>query len=490
MTSAIVVGSGPNGLAAAAVLARAGLDVTVLEALDVIGGGTRSSELIVPGLVHDDCSAFHPIAAASPCFADLDLVAESGLTWLQPTVDCAHPLDDGSAGAMYRSIEQTAEALGADGQRWRRLFEPMASRFEDLLADATQPILRLPRHPLTLARFGARSLLPATTLGRMWRTETTKALWAGVAAHAFARLNRPMTSAVGLMLIVAAHAQGWVVAKGGSQAIATALATDIERHGGRIETGVRVTAADDLPPSDVVMLDVAPSIAADILGDRLPARISRSYRRFRHGPGAFKVDFAIEGDVPWTAPAARHAGTVHLGGSIDEVVAAEAAVAGGTMPERPFVLVGQQYLADPTRSAGNVNPLWTYAHVPHAYAGDATKAIIDQIERFAPGFRDRIIGTAVRSTTEMSMYNPNYVGGDVIGGASSFTQLLFRPRFAVDPYFTGVPGTYLCSASTPPGAGAHGMCGANAAARALARLRPDPTIERTEQLADNRRDHV
>ncbi len=263
MTSAIVVGSGPNGLAAAAVLARAGLDVTVLEALGVVGGGTRSSELIVPGLVHDDCSAFHPIAAASPCFADLDLVAESGLTWLQPTVQCAHPLDDGSAGAMYRSIEQTAEALGADGQRWRRLFEPMASRFEDLLADATQPILRLPRHPLTLARFGARSLLPATTLGRMWRTETTKALWAGVAAHAFARLNGPMTSAVGLMLIVAAHAQGWVVAKGGSQAIATALAADIERHGGRIETGVRVTAAADLPPSDVVMLDVAPSIAAE-----------------------------------------------------------------------------------------------------------------------------------------------------------------------------------------------------------------------------------
>ncbi len=489
MTSAIVVGSGPNGLAAAAVLARAGLEVTVLEASDEIGGGTRSSELIVPGLVHDDCSAFHPIAAASPCFADLHLVAESRLTWLQPTVDCVHPLDDGSAGALYRSIEQTAAAFGTDGPRWRRLFEPLASRFEDLLADATQPILRLPRHPVTLARFGARSLLPATTLGQMWRTEQAKALWAGVAAHAFARLNRPMTSAVGLMLIASAHAKGWVVAKGGSQAIATALAADIERHGGRIETGVRVTAADDLPPSDVVMLDVAPSIAADILGDRLPGRISRSYRRFRHGPGAFKVDFAIEGDVPWTAPAARHAGTVHLGGSAGEVVAGESAVADGTMPERPFVLVGQQYLSDPTRSAGNINPLWTYAHVPHAYTGDATKAIIDQIERFAPGFRDRIIGTAIRSTTEMSRYNPNYVGGDVIGGASSFTQLLFRPRFAVDPYFTGVPGTYLCSASTPPGAGAHGMCGANAAARALARLGLDSTTERTEQLADNRRDH-
>ena len=490
MTSAIVVGSGPNGLAAAAVLARAGLEVTVLEAGDVIGGGTRSSEMIVPGLVHDHCSAFHPIAAASPCFAELGLAAGGRLTWLQPTVDCAHPLDDSSAGVMYRSIEQTAEDLGTDGQRWRRLFEPMASRFEDLFADASQPVLRLPSHPFTLARFGAGAMLPATIMGRVWRTEQTKALWAGVAAHTFSRLDRPMTSAVGLMLIVAAHARGWVVAKGGSQAIARALAAEIEHHGGRIETGVHVTAADDLPPSDLVMLDVSPSIAADILGDRLPARISRSYRRFRHGPGAFKVDFAIEGDVPWTAPAARHAGTVHLGGSIGEVVANEAVVQEGAMPARPFVLVGQQYLADPTRSTGNVNPLWTYAHVPHAYAGDATEAIIAQIERFAPGFRDRIIGTAVRSTTEMSVDNPNYVGGDVIGGASSLTQLLFRPRFAIDPYFTGVPGTYLCSASTPPGAGAHGMCGANAAARALARLRSDPRLIPTARLADNRSDHV
>jgi phytoene dehydrogenase-like protein len=255
------------------------------------------------------------------------------------------------------------------------------------------------------------------------------------------------------------------------------LAADIERHGGKIETGVRVTSADDLPPSDIVMLDVSPAIAADILGDRLPARVARAYRRFRHGPGAFKVDFAIEGHVPWRAEAARDAGTVHLGGSLDETVANVEAVHRGAMPERPFLLVGQQYLADPTRSVGNVHPLWTYAHVPHAYGGDATGAITAQIERFAPGFRDRIIGTAVRSTTEMSVYNPNYVGGDIIGGASSLRQLLFRPRFAADPYFTGIPGTYLCSASTPPGAGAHGMCGANAATRALARFGSDRTLE-------------
>jgi phytoene dehydrogenase-like protein len=469
VTTAIVVGSGPNGLAAAARLARAGLDVTVLEASDVIGGGTRSSEMIVPGLVHDHCSAFHPIAAASPFLAGLDL-ASHGLTWLQPEVDCAHPLDDGSAGVLYRSIDRTTDGLGSDGQRWRRVFEPMTAHFDDLLADATQPILRVPRHPLLMARFGAAAFLPATTLARVWREEQTKALWAGVASHARYRLDRPLTSAVGLMLLVAGHAKGWVVAEGGSQAIADALAADIEAHGGIIETGKRVTSVSDLPPSDVLMLDVSPSIAADILGDRLPSRVARSYRRFRHGPGAFKVDFAVEDGVPWTAPAARQAGTVHLGGDLGEVVTNQEAVHRGTMPERPFVLVGQQYLADPTRSVGNIYPVWTYAHVPHTYTGDATEAVIAQIERFAPGFRERIIDTAVRSTTEMSVYNANYVGGDIIGGASSPKQLLFRPRFAVDPYYTGVPGTYLCSASTPPGAGAHGMCGANAAARALAEL--------------------
>jgi phytoene dehydrogenase-like protein len=469
VTSAIVVGSGPNGLAAAARLARAGLEVMVLEAADSIGGGTRSSEMIVPGLVHDHCSAIHPIAAASPFLSELDLSA-SGLTWLQPAIDCVHPLDDGSSGVLYRSIDATADGLAGDGPRWRRVFAPMVARFDELFADASQPVLRVPRHPVTLARFGTGAMLPATALARFWDTEQARALWAGIAAHAFYRLDRPMSSAVGLMLIVAGHAKGWVVAEGGSQAIADALAADLARHGGRIETGVRVTSVGDLPPSDVLMLDVSPSVAADILGDRLPGRVARSYRRFRRGAGAFKVDFAVEAGVPWKAPAARQAGTVHLGGEFDEVVANEKAVHRGTMPERPFVLVGQQYLADPTRSVGDIHPVWSYAHVPHGYAGDATEAIIGQIERFAPGFRERIVGTAVRSTTDMSVYNPNYDGGDIIGGRSSPMQLLFRPRLAFDPYFTGIPGTYLCSASTPPGAGAHGMCGANAAARALARL--------------------
>lgn len=494
MTTATVVGSGPNGLAAAVHLARAGVDVTVLEAADTIGGGTRSAEAIVPGLIHDQCSAVHPVAAASPFLRRLDLEA-LGLRWCAPVVDCAHPLDDGSAGVLYQSIAQTAEglggsplrasgrrsvrrrlaedtahALGVDGARWQRLFTMLTKNLDALFEDITQPLLRVPRHPLLTARFGAVSATPATVVSRLWRSEQARALWAGVAAHAFWRLDSPMSSAVGLMILAAGHEHGWVVAEGGSQAIADALVADLSAHGGRVETGVRVRSAAELPLADLLLLDVSPSIAADILGDRLPPRIARAYRRFRHGPGAFKVDFAIEGVVPWRAPAAGDAGTVHLGGDAREVFDNELAVHRGRMPERPFVLVGQQYLADPSRSVGEVHPLWTYAHIPHGYTGDATEAIVAQIERFAPGFSERVVGTAVRSATEMSVYNPNYIGGDILSGASSPLQLLFRPRVARDPYFTGIPGTYLCSASTPPGAGAHGLCGVNAATRAIAAL--------------------
>ena len=466
MTSAIVVGSGPNGLAAAVCLARAGVEVSVLETADTVGGGTRSAEMIVPGLVHDQCSAVHPVAAASPFLRSLDLEA-LGLRWRAPIIDCAHPLDDGSAGVLCRSIDRTAEGLGRDGARWRWLFNALTTNLDSLFTDITQPLLRVPGHPLLTARFAAAAMTPATVMGRLWRDEPARALWAGTAAHAFWRLDHPMTSAVGLMILAAGHVHGWVVAEGGSQAIADALVADLTTHGGRIETGVRVRSRAELPPTDLLLLDVSPSIAADILGDRLPRRVARAYRRFRHGPGAFKVDFAIEGDVPWRAADAIDAGTVHLGGDSTEVISNELATHRGHMPDRPFVLVGQQYRADPGRSVGNVHPLWTYAHVPHGYTGDATEAIISQIERFAPGFREQIVGMAVRSTTEMSVYNPNYIGGDILSGASSPLQLMFRPRVAQDPYFTGVRGTYLCSASTPPGAGAHGLCGVNAATRAL-----------------------
>ncbi|MFC6066150.1 phytoene desaturase family protein [Streptomyces ochraceiscleroticus] len=465
MTTAIVVGSGPNGLAAATALARYGMDVTVFEAADEIGGGTRSSEAIVPGLLHDHCSAVHPMAVGSPFLRTLGL-ERYGLTWRWPEIDCVHPLDDGDAGVLHRSIEETAEGLGSDAHRWRRLFRP-AKSFDDWAADIMGPLVRIPDHPLRLARFGAPTALPASTLARLFRTEKARALFGGAAAHAFRPLHLPMTSAIGLGILTAGHRYGWPVAAGGSRAITDALAALLADLGGKIETGVRVRKITDLPPADIVMFDLAPAAVADILGDRLPPRVARAYRRFRHGPGAFKVDFAVECGVPWTNPHAREAGTVHLGGPYEEVARTEREVHAGRMPDRPFVLVGQQYLADPGRSAGAVHPLWSYAHVPHGYTGDATEAIIRQIERFAPGFRDRVVGMAVRTTTEFAAYNPNYVGGDIVTGAKDIRQLVFGPRIAPNPYATGVPGMYLCSAATPPGPGAHGMCGAHAARNAL-----------------------
>lgn len=466
MTTAAVVGSGPNGLAAALTLARAGISVAVFEASDRIGGGARTSEKILPGLRHDDCSAFHPIAAAAPFLSDgLD-----GLRWLKPPIDCAHPLDDGSASLLHTSVEKTASGLGPDGDAWRRLFGPLSDRLDSLLSDATQPVLRVPRHPIGLARFGTRALLPATQLARRWRYPPARALWSGIAAHALHPLTRPMTSAVGLTIAAAGHSVGWVVAEGGSQSIVDSMAREIERLGGVIETGQQVGSLRALDSFDLVMLDVAPGAAADLAGDRMPTRIAKAFRSYRHGPAAFKVDFAVEDGVPWMAEGARAAGTVHLGGTIEEVEAVEREVFLGRMPDRPFVLVGQQFLADPSRSVGNVHPVWTYAHVPNGFSGDATEAIVRQIERFAPGFRDRVLGSAVRSVRDLQSYNQNFVGGDIIGGAGSPMQLLFRPRFSTNPYSTGVPGVYICSASTPPGAGAHGMGGFNAASRALARI--------------------
>lgn len=470
MTTAVVVGGGPNGLAAAALLAREGVQVTVLEAADEVGGGARTSEGVVPGLLHDHCSAIHPMAVGSAFYGELGL-DRHGLEWRWPEIDCAHPLDSGGAGALYRSVEDTAAGLGRDGVRWRALFGRPSASYDRLAEDIMRPLLRVPRHPLTLARFGAPTVLPASLLARVFRDERARALFGGVAAHAFRPLHQPMSSAIGLGILTAGHRHGWAVAAGGSQRIADALASVLLEHGGKVETGVRVTELSQLPPADVTLFDLAPGAVADILGDRLPQRIAKAYRRFRHGPGAFKVDFAVQSGVPWTAEAPRRAGTVHLGGTLAEVAFTEREVNAGRMPERPFVLVGQQYLADPQRSVGDVHPVWAYAHVPHGYTGDATEAIVAQIERFAPGFRDRIIGTRVRTTAGFARYNANYVGGDIMTGAKTVPQLVFGPRATLRPYHAGVPGMFICSAATPPGPGAHGMCGVNAARAALRHLR-------------------
>ncbi|MBF6223367.1 NAD(P)/FAD-dependent oxidoreductase [Nocardia abscessus] len=469
MSTAIVVGGGPNGLAAAITLARAGLDVTVLEGADEIGGGTRTSEAIVPGLLHDHCSAIHPMAVGSPFLRSLDL-ERYGLSWAWPEIDCVHPLDDGTAGVLVRSVRETAAGLGADGRAWRLLFERTAAGYDRMSADIMRPLLRVPRHPIRLARFGIPALAPATMLADLFRTEQARALFGGVAAHAFHPLHRPLSASIGLGILTAGHTYGWSVATGGSQRITEAMAALLGDLGGKIETGVQVRSVSDLPPADLTVWDLAPTAVAEILGERLPPRIAKAYRSFRYGPGAFKIDFAVHGGVPWTAKAARRAGTVHLGGTFAEIAATELDIHYGRMPERPFVLVGQQYLADPRRSVGDIHPIWAYAHVPYGYRGDATAAITAQIERFAPGFRDRVVGTSVRSTTEFAEYNPNYVGGNIMTGAKDIPQLVFGPRKTLQPYDVGIPGHYMCSAATPPGPGAHGMCGANAARRALRRL--------------------
>jgi phytoene dehydrogenase-like protein len=467
VAEAVVVGSGPNGLTAAWTLARAGVRVTVIEAADEIGGGARTSERTLPGLLHDDCSAVHPLGVGSPALRDLE---QHGLRWRWPEVDLAHPLDGGGCAVMVRSLDDTVRGLGPDGRRWARLFGPLAGGFDALVEDILRPVVHVPRHPLRLALFGPRALQPATLLTRRWRTPAARALFAGAAAHAFQPLNSPTTAAIGLMLIAAGHRHGWPVAEGGSGAISAALAKAVTGAGGTIETGRRVRALADLPRADAVLLDLAPRGVLDIMGPRLPGRVRRAFERWRYGPGAFKLDLAVEGGVPWTNDAARRAGTVHLGGTFEEIDAAERAVAAGRMPERPFVLVAQQYLADPIRSVADVHPVWAYAHVPHGYTGDATAAILDQIERFAPGTRDRVVASATRSAAEMPEYNSNYVGGDIAAGANTPRQMVARPRVARDPYRLGVPGYYICSAATPPGAGVHGMCGLNAARSALRHL--------------------
>ena len=468
MPSAIVVGSGPNGLACAAVLASRGVEVTVIEAEERIGGGTRSAELTVPGLMHDVCSAFHPMTVGSPAVTSLGL-ERHGLEWLWPEVDLAHPLEGGGGASFLRSIEATATGLGAGGA-WKRIFGRSARGYETLVEDIYQPLLRMPRHPLRLAGFGLPSALPASALARLLGAPEAAALFGGVAAHSFNRLDRPFSAAIGVALISAGHAYGWPVAKGGSIAIAEAFAASLREHGGRIETGRPVRSLAELPSADAVVLDLSPRGVLELAGERLPARVARAYRRYRFGPSAFKLDLAVEGGVSWAYEPARRAGTVHVGGSFAEMAAAEAEVNRGRMPERPFVLVGQQYLADPERSRGDLHPVWAYAHVPHGYAGDAADQVLAQVERFAPGLRERIVARHATAPAEIEAANPNLVSGDIACGANDARQLLFRPRLTPNPYGTGIPGVFICSAATPPGAGAHGINGYNAAEAVLRTL--------------------
>jgi len=466
---AVVVGSGPNGLAAALTVARAGCSVLVLEAADHIGGGARTEELTLPGFRHDVCSAFHPFGVASTFFRSAEL-HHYGLQWAHPAINLAHPLDGGRAASLVGSVDDTAAGLGADAGAYRRHMGAVVRRWAQASEHLLGPVLRIPRHPVAAAGFGLAAVQPATLLARRWfATDEARALLAGCCAHSFLPLTAPFSASVGLALAATGHMVGWPVAVGGSGEIARALGEAIVDAGGNICTDRLVERVDDLPAARAVFLDVNAAHLPRLLGDRLPARRQRAYKRFRPGPAAFKIDYALDGPIPWTADACRGAGTVHVGGTTAEIAAAEAAINQGRAAERPFVLVGQQSVPDPSRAPAGRHTAWVYGHVPNGYSGDARPAIEAQIERFAPGFGDVVLARSVRSPADFERENPNYVGGDIATGGLGRLQVLRRPVLHPVPYRTGAPGYYLCSASTPPGAGAHGLCGWHAARAALGR---------------------
>jgi phytoene dehydrogenase-like protein len=471
---AIVVGAGPNGLAAAITLARAGRSVVVYEASSTPGGGARSAELTLPGFIHDPCSAIHPTAVASPFFRSLRL-ERHGLEWIHPDAPVAHPLDGGRAVVLERSVAATAGRIdaagtGRDGHSWERLFNGPVRAAGDLAPELLGPPVHLPRHPVALARFGLPSLLPATTLARLaFRGPPARALFAGLAAHSMVALDRPVTASFGMAMGIFAHGFGWPMARGGSGRITDALVAELTGLGGTILTGHRVESLDALPQARAFLLDVTPRQLLAITGGRLPAAYRRRLGRFRLGPGVFKVDWALSDPIPWTAHGVGRAATVHLGGTMAEIARAESEVAGGRHPERPFVLLVQQTPFDPARAPAGKHTAWAYCHVPNGSAVDMTAAIEAQVERFAPGFRDLILARSTRDSAAMEAYDENYLGGDINGGLADWRQLLFRPVPALDPYATPARGIYLCSSSTPPGGGVHGMSGYLAARSALRR---------------------
>ena len=468
---AVVVGAGPNGLAAAITLAREGRSVTLLEASAEVGGGVRSAELTLPGFVHDVCSAIYPFGRTSPFFADTDLAAH-GLRWVDPPIPLGHPLDDGTAVLLHRDVSMTADGLGDDGPAYHRLFGRLVADWPKLAPDVLAPI-RVPLWPpraIRLGLFGLDAIQSAAMVAHRFRGERARALFAGAAAHSIIRLSDPASAASAVLMLATAHVDGWPFPEGGAGRLAAALSDELTSLGGSIELGRHVRRFEDLPPHRVVLFDVSPRQLIGIAGDRLSGGYRRAMRRYRYGPGVFKLDLAIEGEIPWRAEGLVGAGTVHLGGTFEEIAKSEAQVADGRPPDRPFVLLAQPSPFDRSRAPDGRNTVWAYCHVPNAYPADMTEPILRQIERFAPGFRDRILATVATSPAQLEAHNPNYVGGDIAGGRNDLSQLIFRPALRWDPYATSDPSIFICSASTPPGGGVHGMCGLHAARSAERRL--------------------
>ena len=468
---AVVVGSGPNGLAAAAALAEGGASVLVLEAAGEIGGGLRTSELTLPGFAHDECSACHPMGILSPYFSSLPL-AEHGLEWVTPPASVAHPLDDEDAVMLWRSVEQTASGLGGDAESYRKLVNPYLPQADGLIEDLLGPVgAGIPNHPLLMARFGLNGLRSAAGLAHKRFSEgRARALFAGCAAHSILPLERMLTTAVGHLFLITAHVSEWPVIRGGSKALASALASYLETKGGKIETGVKVGSLGDLPPARVYLFDTDPGQLADIAGPVLAPRYVKGLRRYRYGPGAFKMDWALDGPIPWQDPTCLQASTVHLGGTVDEIAAGEAAVWRGEHPERPYVLLVQQSQFDSTRAPEGKHTGYAYCHVPAGSTVDLTDVVEAQVERFAPGFRDLVLARRATRTSDFQADNPNYVGGAIAGGVADVPQAFARPVARLNPYATPNKRVFICSASTPPGGGVHGMCGYHAARSALKQI--------------------
>jgi phytoene dehydrogenase-like protein len=469
-TDAVIVGAGPNGLAAGIVLARAGRSVRVVEGRDEVGGGSRSAELIEPGVIHDVCSAIHPMGRASPLFRELQL-ERHGLEWIEPPIQLAHPLDDGSAAFLRRDVDATTESFDdeRDARRYAWLMRPLAEDWELIVTTLFGPMrpFAVARHPFALARFGLPSLTPVAFLARRFRSQPARALIAGCGAHSFLPLSAPLSGGIGVAMLLSAHAVGWPMPRGGSGRIANALASVLRELGGEIETGHEVRSLDELPSHRAALLDLSPKGILSIAGPRLGGPYAAQLRRFRYGPAAFKLDYLLDGPVPWTNAEVGRAGTVHLAGRLEEVVASEAAVARGTVHERPFVLLAQPTQFDPTRAPAGRHVVWAYCHVPNGWTADASERIEAQIERFAPGFRERVLGRRVTTPAELEAYNANYVGGDINGGLQHWAQFFTRPAVRIDPYSTPDRRIFVCSASTPPGGGVHGLCGMHAARSAL-----------------------